>query len=249
MSIQDNCLTCHMPQSDTDIPHIAFTHHRIGVHSGRTEMETATSQPPRLVAYQDTSGLDPALVQRSRGLAYLELAPGQPSDRFFAHCYDEASRNLEAALRSGSTDGDLEAAFAQLSLHADPRRAASHAATALDSESLHVKSRANALLVRALVSQQLGDSDSAVAPFRELQSIRRFAADSFMLGNVLLPSDPYSALAEFRRAAEIQPFRPDVAAALADLLARLGHVEAAEQQRRAALLQQHYVETNQTNAR
>ncbi|MCA9205427.1 MAG: hypothetical protein KDA59_20385, partial [Planctomycetales bacterium] len=30
---QDNCVACHMPTSDTDIPHIAFTHHRIGIHA------------------------------------------------------------------------------------------------------------------------------------------------------------------------------------------------------------------------
>ncbi|HVS35327.1 MAG TPA: cytochrome c3 family protein, partial [Gemmataceae bacterium] len=30
----DDCSACHMPRSGTDIPHIAFTHHRIGLHSG-----------------------------------------------------------------------------------------------------------------------------------------------------------------------------------------------------------------------
>ena len=29
----DNCTACHMPRGDTDIAHITFTHHRIGLHT------------------------------------------------------------------------------------------------------------------------------------------------------------------------------------------------------------------------
>jgi len=29
----DNCAACHMPKGDTDISHVAFTHHRIGKHA------------------------------------------------------------------------------------------------------------------------------------------------------------------------------------------------------------------------
>ena len=30
-SPQNDCVSCHMPRVDTDIPHFAFTHHRIGL--------------------------------------------------------------------------------------------------------------------------------------------------------------------------------------------------------------------------
>ncbi len=33
----DNCMNCHMPRSPTEIPHFAFTHHRIGIHETNAE--------------------------------------------------------------------------------------------------------------------------------------------------------------------------------------------------------------------
>src|SRR5262249_54023591 len=30
---QGDCAACHMPQRPTDLPHFAFTHHRIGIHA------------------------------------------------------------------------------------------------------------------------------------------------------------------------------------------------------------------------
>jgi hypothetical protein len=37
----DDCLACHMPRVGTDIPHIAFTHHRIGIHGERPSAPAA----------------------------------------------------------------------------------------------------------------------------------------------------------------------------------------------------------------
>ena len=41
----DSCAVCHMPRGDTDIPHLAFTHHRIGLHTGKPK-----PPPERLAA-------------------------------------------------------------------------------------------------------------------------------------------------------------------------------------------------------
>src|SRR5256885_12706042 len=35
-SAGNDCVHCHMPQSKTDIPHLAFTHHPVGIHSANT---------------------------------------------------------------------------------------------------------------------------------------------------------------------------------------------------------------------
>ncbi len=47
----DNCAACHMPRGDTDIPHIAFTHHRIGLHG--TKPPTAADRVPDLVPVEN----------------------------------------------------------------------------------------------------------------------------------------------------------------------------------------------------
>ena len=36
---EDNCVACHMVQSDTDIPHFVFTHHRIGFHDAAEQTD------------------------------------------------------------------------------------------------------------------------------------------------------------------------------------------------------------------
>ena len=46
----DDCAKCHMPANDTEIPHVAFSHHRIGVHTAGRRAEACllyTSPSPR----------------------------------------------------------------------------------------------------------------------------------------------------------------------------------------------------------
>ena len=245
MAEQDNCVTCHMPQSDTDIPHIAFTHHRIGVHTQQAEPGVTHDGLPHLVAHQDVSTLDPGVIQRAEGLAYRELSGLQPSERLYGHCFTESMRRLETAYQQGATDGDLEAALAQYLLHSDPGRAAAFADAALERDALRAESRINALLVRGFTYRSMGRPDVAIASFEELLTVRRFAMDSLMLGNWRQATDPNGALEDLRSASEIQPLRADFAAALAEALARMGHFEEAEdQRRRAEVLQQYFAETN-----
>lgn len=40
-----NCVECHMPSGDTDIPHVAFTHHRIGIHDPDAAAPHASMMP------------------------------------------------------------------------------------------------------------------------------------------------------------------------------------------------------------
>src|SRR5262249_35006609 len=70
----DNCAACHMPRGDTDIPHVAFTHHRIGKHSSAAPAAPAdTGRMPELRPIPDVSHLSSVDQQRNLGLAYLSL--------------------------------------------------------------------------------------------------------------------------------------------------------------------------------
>src|SRR5205823_2100825 len=69
----DNCLTCHMPRSPVEVPHVAFTNHRIGIHRGTQELP----EEPRTIAlepWSDVSGLPKIEVDRGLGLGYHTLA-------------------------------------------------------------------------------------------------------------------------------------------------------------------------------
>src|SRR5262249_40612603 len=49
-SPSNNCIQCHMPTSPTELPHIAFTHHRIGVHERKPAKDPvrAAREAPKL---------------------------------------------------------------------------------------------------------------------------------------------------------------------------------------------------------
>src|SRR5262249_2971455 len=70
----DSCIHCHMPTSPTEIPHLAFTHHRIGVHKAGADKETTSRTPGTLRPFLPTAGLSEIDIERSLRLGYLEAA-------------------------------------------------------------------------------------------------------------------------------------------------------------------------------
>ena len=55
-SPDNNCVQCHMPRSKTDIPHLAFTHHRVGIHDAPTMEPKVGSQAAKLKPFLDLRG-------------------------------------------------------------------------------------------------------------------------------------------------------------------------------------------------
>ena len=130
VDVQDNCVHCHMPRSPTEIPHFAFTHHRIGIHQSRSDHGEGYAQPDELVPVPGGREISSAEEDRNRGLAYLQYsdAPGQ-----FKHAGEYRQRSLQLlqrALRNGISDPELEAAMARLMFGVEPSFALSHAAKA-----------------------------------------------------------------------------------------------------------------------
>ncbi|MGH7127508.1 MAG: multiheme c-type cytochrome, partial [Planctomycetaceae bacterium] len=119
----DNCVACHMPQSPTDIPHFAFTHHRIGIHESRESTQNGPSIGT-LVPLSDVDGLSPAARQRGLGLAYLELSDHHAgSQEAFNEYRRRAGTLLESTLDRTPDDGQVLAALARLYWDRDPGRA------------------------------------------------------------------------------------------------------------------------------
>jgi hypothetical protein len=73
-SPDNDCAHCHMPRGATDVPHIAFSHHRIGIHSGRQPQDPASpdARPGReaLQPFHDLSRYGELDRERLLGLAY-----------------------------------------------------------------------------------------------------------------------------------------------------------------------------------
>lgn len=112
----DNCMNCHMPRSPTEIPHFAFTHHRIGIHEAAAETPATPGELIDLAA----SPPQGTLMDRNLGLGYLQLSDS-PGHTQFAETYQSRARKLlEAVQAKGLADVEVEGALARLWWNIDP---------------------------------------------------------------------------------------------------------------------------------
>jgi tetratricopeptide (TPR) repeat protein len=237
---RDNCAACHMPRGDTDIPHVAFTHHRIGRHAARPE-----SGPPPLAdlaPIDDVSHLAPVDQARNLGLAYLQVSI-EPAYAAYAEAYRRrALALLEGVYREGLRDGaTLEGLARACWAGGDFPRAGALARQALDAPYPPEEGRALSLFLLADCAIRERDVEGAVERLEELTRLRRFVEDWRLLGLCYLEQNqPGKALRALEQALAMRPFRPDVHAALAVAYVRLGDRQSAqEHQEKANWLAEH----------
>src|SRR5262249_276206 len=73
----NDCVSCPLPRAATEVPHVAFTNHRIGVHQTPLAPQVETAGSGELRPVLDLSGLSEMDRHRSLGLAYAEFAVQQ----------------------------------------------------------------------------------------------------------------------------------------------------------------------------
>jgi len=184
-SPSNDCVRCHMPTSPTEIPHLAFTHHRVGIHdagkAARRPQEPAFFA--ELAPVLDLSRLSDADRRRSLGLAYLETAnrtrDAGLSERYRARAIEMLSGVREEGLR----DGAVDAALARALFDAGRPESADLAESALSHEDLEAQDRCTAtfLLAQGLVRQ--GKRAEAIPLLRRLATMQRRAAPLLMLAD------------------------------------------------------------------
>ncbi len=226
----NDCLKCHMPQVSTDIPHIAFTHHRIGIHRGDNSVKSGIAARGKLVPFGELSNLSEAEQARCLGLAYLELS-GRRSDPGSAKSYrQEARQLLNSVLNSESADGDVYAALSRLAFEDNQTSVAlEYSSKALKSSRITVGERINALLIAANCYLDARDSARAVAPLEELVQLRRNSEDWMLLGIARFQLGLQKpGIESIEHAARIQPFRPDLHATLIRMYQTIGNQSQAD---------------------
>jgi len=219
----DNCSTCHMPQVSTDIPHIAFTHHRIGLHNSERPLNSGMGTS-ELVPFGDVSGVSAAELRRSHALACAEFAARAPTPALAAEFRERAVRELSVVLRLSGTDGDTAAALARLLWeNGDLQGVERLAKQALRDADLSSGGRVNALFLLGDSLQQQRRFGEAVPALRQLTKLRRMSEDWLILGlSEFQSGDRETGLESVRRAAAIQPFRRDISETLRKLQAAAG---------------------------
>jgi hypothetical protein len=237
---KDNCAACHMPRGDTEIPHISFTHHRIGRHTAQPKGDP--ERIPELVLIGDESRLSPVDRERNLGLAYAEVAQNPVYARYAAAFRARARAHLESVYAAGLREGEVTIALAVLYWTMnDAVRAGAFAREALEGKDATPGSRAVALMVLANCDRQAFNYDGAIGHLEEAVRLRRFADDWRLLGVSYLDlNQPGKALPALERALTIRPYRHTTHLGLAEAYRQLGdHRRAANHFEKAQWLLQH----------
>lgn len=235
----DNCIACHMPRGDTEIPHIAFTHHRIGLHPSPKSPEP--ERIPDLVPTDDVARIPAIDRQRNLGMAYVLAS----HDQAYARYGDEFRRRAEEILTkvhaAGLCDDDATATLIELYQQSDPDRGEELARQLLSGKGLSAYIRANVQLLVATHDVRDHKYGSAAFLLGALTRSRRSADDWRMLGNAHLAMDePAKALPVLEQALAMRPFRPSIHASLAKAYHSLGKKQLAdEHQAKAVWLHEH----------
>lgn len=224
----DNCVACHMPRGDTEIPHVAFTHHRIGRHPA--PRPTKRDGVPELAPAGDIAQAPPLDQKRNLGVAYV-LASLNPAYQPFAKTFRQRAQELlttvhDAGLRHDDTTGML----AELYRDTDRDRARNYGRQMLQEKGVTADLRAQVQQFVAMCEIQDRNFESAIRLLEELTTLRRYAEDWRLLGIAHLEHDqPRKALPAFQRALEIRPTRPTIHLGLAEVYRRLEQPELAQE--------------------
>jgi hypothetical protein len=234
----DNCVVCHMPKGDTDIPHLAFTHHRIGKHDpARKKGDQGPAAISDLVPLDSHPRLSHADKTRNLGMAYLEAASNGRYSRFSRQFMMRGLGLLEESAKLGLHDAESTFAWAEaLWQVGNTRRAVELAREVVDSPELGSDARSRCFALLANVQREEHDLPAAITTLERATKLRRFADDWRMIGvNRLDLGQPREALDAFRKSLEIRPSRASTRLGLAECYRQLGdspryrgELEAAE---------------------
>lgn len=215
-SPQNDCVQCHMPKSSTDIPHFAFTHHRVGLNHKVEYRKPRLTGREKLVPVGDVSRFSRLDRLRNLGLAYLEFAnlnPGPAAEGF----YRRSEQLLREATAAGIRDADALAALARLAWDRKRDGAFELAKEAAAQKNCAGHSRVMALYIIGDTHLKQQRFDEAERIFEQLVKLRRFESDWLQLANCRkAKGDLPGAIQALQSAAKIRPDEPNIQRALAE---------------------------------
>jgi predicted CXXCH cytochrome family protein len=235
-SPDNNCVQCHMPRSAVDVPHLAFTHHRVGIHrKPPAEAPAAAKHSAELRPFLDFPDLSPVDRKLSLGEGYRLLSIRDPDASRREQAGRRAWELLSAVSAAGLRDARLDAGLAQLSFQMKMGDPLSHAEQALADPGLTGQGRCDVLFVVAHERAARGEYAKAIATLEELTTLHREAKDWLYLSKYKgAIGDDAGSKKALLTAVQINPRLWEVQRYLADWYRGKGDLErAAWHQRRA----------------
>ncbi len=247
---QNRCVTCHMPKTQSEVPHTSTTNHRIAVYpldregadGGKDDRNLLKS--PQVLALQNAPAeMAQGQVARMRALGTYWLYRKHVDEASMRGLGPKSGREMQKVVQSGDADADVYAALAMLTfmqIQSIPNQAENESVVAdmwewamgfaqetLRLESKPLESRATALEIAGRYFYRAGQHQQSVAVFRELTSMRRRKFDWATLGISLAQiGDKKGAETALRESIRINGGDPDLYETLAIVIGRDDPAEA-----------------------
>ncbi|MDG2130061.1 MAG: cytochrome c3 family protein [Fuerstiella sp.] len=204
---QNQCTVCHMPSTPTEVPHVAFTHHRIGIHrSGEVNSGVADSSVKSLLPLLDDSSLTEADRSRCVGLGALRVFLGNAAATN-SQTLRIAQESLQKAWDLGARDAEVAAGMATIAFEVGwSEKIEQWTQLALQLDQTASEARSTALSLLSELQFRRGEYDQAFLGFQELTSIRRDARAWFFRGvSAQNLNDTAEAVMSLQKSVEINP--------------------------------------------
>ncbi|MGB1925526.1 MAG: cytochrome c3 family protein [Rubripirellula sp.] len=177
---ENHCSKCHMPKKGSEVPHTAFSHHRIGVH---TEKGKASEVIAGLTPVLNTSNLPQSVLDRCEALAKFQVMQEDPSESDFKDYGMDAARALIQLKNAGKDDADSNTILALLARsQQQPSIATDLAEEVLRKERTPSRAKIEAIRLLAQLAYQRRDYRKATQYYQQLTSYAQEPVDYFYLG-------------------------------------------------------------------
>jgi predicted CXXCH cytochrome family protein len=231
----DQCIDCHMPKSPTEVPHVAFTHHRIGVHRVSETPAAPGDTVQQMVSLTSEAGLPAADLARGTGLAWLKVALTATSVNS-PQALQQARDLLQQAWNEGARDAAVADGLAKIAMEIGWREKADEwTAEVLRRDSLPTEERMSSLAIQSELQFDRGEYSQALIGFEELTAARRDARHWLYRGmseqNLDRTAD---AIRSVQQSLAINPDNPGAHSALSVLFQLTGDTNASAEHRRLA---------------
>lgn len=233
-SKENACAACHMPTRETNVSHVAFSNHRIGIYkNGQTDTDVADGQ---LRPMLDLSHHTVAEQKRLQAMALYYVSQQASSA---SQATDFATLAVQSLLEQKSqrpNDPDINLALAMLARQQDQR----HISLDLSKEVLRheprpVGNRIQALQNMAGIAFEINEHDKAVEMYRLLENYQRDAKNSYMHGLTAQNVDKTEeAITALQRSLEIDPAQTSAHIALQAIFTASGDLPRAQVHKLAA---------------
>lgn len=244
-SPQNHCVQCHMPRSPTEIPHLAFTHHRIGIHD-QPPVAATPAMPTNpdedhsgfgvLKPFLDLSRLKGIDEKRSLGLGYLEAANRHQNEQVAMRYRELSLALLTEARDAGLRDGPLDAALARLRFDMELDDGVLELAqSALTLGGLDGQDHCNALFLVADQLTRRGRRAEAIPFLEKLGGLRRHSTQWLLRADCERASGSPAAIDALETAVRINPRLWKVHQSLAVYYREMGDGKRADWHERRAL--------------